>query len=82
MTTMSITNSAGIPTLLNFSIPPETPPLTMSMHRPTNRKVNIAQPNWFSSIAPKVLLPVMAAPNRLLRPKPSSAKFRNMYWKQ
>ena len=82
MTTMSITNSAGIPILLNFSMPSDTPPLTITMHSPKNSSVNTAQPNGFVSIEPKVVAPSMDAPKMLLSPNDSSAMFSDIYWKQ
>ena len=82
MMTTSITARAGIPTLLNFSMPLSTPPLTISMQITMNSRVNTKQPKGFVSIAPKVALPVMALPKMPLRPKLSSARLRDMYWMQ
>ena len=82
ITTMSITNRAGIPTLLNFSMPPETPPLTISMQMTINTSVNTKQPKGLVSMAPKVVPPLMELPKMLLRPKLSSARFRDMYCRQ
>ena len=82
ITIISITNRAGIPTLLNFSMPPETPPLTISMQMTRNSRVNTKQPKGLVSMAPKVALPVIALPKMPLRPKLSSARFRDMYCRQ
>ena len=77
ITMMSITNRAGIPTL-----PPETPPLTISMQMTINSRVNTKQPKGLVSMAPKVVPPLMELPKMLLRPKLSSARFRDMYCRQ
>ena len=75
----SITNSAGIPTLLNFSIPPETPPCTMTMQITMNRIVKNTQPSGVVSIAPKISPPDIATASL---PKLSFVMFSAMYCRQ
>ena len=71
----SITNRAGIPMLLNFSMPPEMPPRLMRKQMSRNSSVNITQPKGLVSMEPNRSAPVLtSAPEkaRLLR-------FRAMY---
>ena len=75
----SITARAGIPTLLNFSIPPETPPCTITMQMTMNSVVKTTQPIGVVSIAPKTSPPLMATASL---PKLSLVIFRAMYCRQ
>ena len=79
MITRSITNRAGMPILLNCSMPLETPPCTITMQMMMNSAVNTTQPRGVVSIAPKTSPPLMAtAP----LPKDSLVMFRAMYCRQ
>lgn len=82
MTMTSMTNSAGIPILLNFSMPSATPPLTITIQMNKNSAVNTAQPNGLSSIAPNVAPPASGAPKMSDRLNDSSAMFSDIYWMQ
>ena len=56
----SMTNSAGMPTLLNFSMPSETPPRTTRMFIRTKISVKMMQPKGLVIMARKESAPVMA----------------------
>ncbi len=75
----SITNRAGMPILLNFSMPPETPPCTISMQMMMNRAVNTTQPRGVVSMAPNTSPPLMATASL---PKLSFVMFSAMYCRQ
>ena len=75
----SITNSAGMPMLLNFSIPLFTPPCTISMQMMMNRMVNTTQPKGVVSMAPNASPPLSAT---LSLPKLSLVIFSAMYCMQ
>ena len=75
----SITNSAGIPTLLNFSIPPETPPCTITMQMMMNRIVKTTQPSGVVSILPNTSPPVIGTASL---PKLSFVMFSATYCRQ
>ena len=79
MTISSITAKAGMPILLNFSIPPETPPMTISMQITINSSVKMKHPNGLVSMAPNVAAPEIGAPKISLSLKLSSARLRDMY---
>ena len=82
ITITSMTNSAGIPILLNFSIPLEMPPLTMTMQMPMKSAVNIPAPKGALSIAVNTAPPPAVPPRLLLRSKLSSAMLSAVYWMQ
>jgi hypothetical protein len=74
----SITNSAGMPMVLNFSMPPLMPPLTITRQTTRKRMVNIAAPKGFVSMEPNRSLPATtSAPV-----KARLERFRDMYSKQ
>ena len=79
MTMTSISASAGMPILLKRSMPPETPPITITMQMTMNSSVKKKHPKGLASIASKVATPVICCLKRSLRPKLSSARFRDMY---
>ena len=76
MTITSITNSAGMPTLLNFSMPLSTPPCTMTMQRIMKKTVKTTAPKGCVRIAVKAAEPEMAICSP---PKLSSERFSAMY---
>ena len=77
MTMTSMMNRAGMPTLLNFSMPSLMPPRIMRKQMKTKRKVKATEPNWLVSMDSKVAPPDM--PAIAATPKARSARFRDIY---
>ena len=77
ITMTSIINRAGIPILLNFSIPSLMPPRMIRKQIKIKRKVKATAPNWLTRTALKVSPPDM--PAIAATPKARSARFKDIY---
>ena len=77
ITITSMMNRAGIPTLLNFSMPSLMPPRMIRKQMKIKMKVNATAPNWLERTAAKESPPDMPAAAATLKAR--SAMFRDIY---
>ena len=77
MTMTSMMNRAGIPILLNFSMPSLMPPRMMRKQMKMKIKVKATAPNWLTRTASKESPP--DRPARADTLKARSARFRDIY---